>query len=341
MSPAPPVLAKAPGKIILSGEHAVVYGKPALATAVRRFATARIRPDEQAWLRVVSPFGETGIADEAEGQSLCDRVLDRHALFEDGALPIAEVLADPQAFIQMGWLLLFRAFPDRVSPGCRLEIETDLPLGAGMGSSAAVAAAVVAATADRAGLRLGPDDVAAFADRVERLQHGRPSGVDVRLAVQGGSIWFQRDEPPSPVDLSSGRYCLAHTGPPAAGTGECVAAVRDRWGDDPELWNSFEAVTRQVREALTTDNPPGLIDAVRENHRLLSRIGVVPNPVRRWIAALEETGGAAKVCGAGAVRGEHGGMVWVVGDAAQAIAEEGPYPVCYTEGEPNGVRILD
>lgn len=341
MSARPAVRASAPGKVILSGEHAAVYGRPALAAAVNRYAAARVSADRDLWLSVQSPFGRMDIGSEAEGDALCREVLQRYAAFDADELPIGEVLGSPQRFPQMAWLLARRNDGARVPGGRRLEIETDLPLGAGMGSSAAIAAALTLAIAADAGLALSPAELAARASEVERLQHGRPSGIDVHMAVHGGTVWFQRDRPPQPIALPETAFVLANTGIPESGTGECVAQVRRRHESRHATWSAFEAVGGRIRDALAATDGDALIGAVRENHRLLAEIGVVPEPVRAWIAGLEAAGGAGKVCGAGSIRGVGGGVVWVVGATACREARSGPYPILQLEVEPRGAHLIE
>jgi mevalonate kinase len=153
-------------------------------------------------------------------------------------------------------------------------------------------------------------------------------------------VWFRRDRPTETVAPPAHPLLLAHTGTPDSGTGECVAHVRRQHELDTTLWSEFAAVSGRIRDAWVHGDEDALIHAVRENHRLLSAIGVVPEPVQAWIAGLEAAGGAAKICGAGAVRGRHGGVVWVVGAAARREAKQGPHPILQVEVEPHGARLL-
>jgi mevalonate kinase len=80
---------------------------------------------------------------------------------------------------------------------------------------------------------------------------------------------------------------------------------------------------------------------IRENHRLLCRIGVVPQKVQQFVSEVEAAGGAAKVCGAGSVRGDSGGAVLVLADfMPAALAEKYGYNVSPLRGDPLGTRIV-
>ena len=133
---------------------------------------------------------------------------------------------------------------------------------------------------------------------------------------------------------------LVQTGTPQTTTGECVSRVREQHANSP-IWNDFEAVTNAMENALVTNNRRDIRDAVRENHQLLTRIGVVPEKVQSFIRDVEAAGFAAKVCGAGAVAGDAGGMVLV-------FAARPPTALCKTygfealtiHGDPLGVRLV-
>src|SRR5579872_7137709 len=95
-------------------------------------------------------------------------------------------------------------------------------------------------------------------------------------------------------------FYLVNTGIPLSSTGECVTQVqpffhRSRRGED------FAAITELMDQALQNQDYKNFHTSIRENHRLLKEIGVVPEKVQRFIAELEEQGGAGKICGAGAV----------------------------------------
>jgi mevalonate kinase len=114
-------------------------------------------------------------------------------------------------------------------------------------------------------------------------------------------------------------------GIPAASTGECVSNVRQNYGSDQVLWQAFEDCTNTLQSALENGVCP--IDGLRENHRLLRRLEVIPAVALAFIAAVEQVGGAAKISGAGAVRGAHAGVLLVYlpdADAFETVMRQFP-----------------
>jgi len=302
--------ARAPGKIIVSGEHAVVYGRPAIAMAVDLHAVATVGPAADGRLTFEIPALPATLAcTPAELVALRDERLAGYAQFLAGRLPIAAVLPRAVELIPLAFSLVPGAVESRA--GLHLRLDVQLPVGAGMGSSAAVALSVLKA-AD-AWLAAGLDDAGLF-DRgmqCERLMHGHPSGVDVHVSLHGGAVRFQAGQV-QPRPPPAWPFVLLHTGKPACSTGECVMAVRGRFATS-HIWDDFAAVTDAIDATLAQPVAPAVPELIHRNHRLLCEIGVVPQRVRRLIADIEAADGAAKICGAGAVRGDTGGVVLAVG----------------------------
>lgn len=296
-----PVTAISPGKIILSGEHSVAYAQPALALAVNLHATAVLEPLSEPILRLQFAEHPEITTPLADLPPLTDRLESLHAEFIAGRRPIRDVLTNPSD------LLLYTIALARPQSGLRVQMELGIPHGSGMGSSAAVILSLLRAALPD----LSRDQLLPLALRAEHLQHGRSSGIDLHACLHGGLHYFQaggaqrKEFPPLPFDL-------IHTGIPTSSTGECVSSVREHHAESP-LWNEFGEVTRATIHALQKADAQAWRQAIRTNHRLLTRIGVVPEPVQTFIQKVEEAGGAAKICGAGSIMGHAGGVVLATG----------------------------
>ena len=313
--------ARSPGKVILSGEHSVVYGAPALALAVQQYTTVSFSP-------MLKAKGlHTSFDDVSQGNfypldllKSFKRGLDkRFEAFKSNHIGVREILEhrDDLAIYSMATLLSYMPMPglggkSRLPRPGLLRSRSTIPTGAGMGSSAAV----IAATAVLYEHLLGHEqtDAERF-ERVrfcERLQHGQGSAIDAASVVYGGinrvvSGEIERlDTPVSFQSSGSGWYWCFH-GTPESTTGECVAQVSKQYKEDNALWKRFEQCTDSLQQVLLDDTNP--IDTIRENHQLLTHIGVVPEAVQSLVSDIEQLGGAAKISGAGAVRGDAGGIV--------------------------------
>ncbi len=199
-------------------------------------------------------------------------------------------------------------------PPLEVRVSSELPVGSGFGSSAAIAVALLAALFDFLGLPRDAAGLERLALEVERRQHGMPSGVDHGTVLRGGVQRAARDEagrmeltavPASPEVLS--RLAIFDTGRPAESTGEVVAEVRSRRDRDRPRFDWLLARMEENVAAFAAElagespDPEVVMARIRDYQGCLEAIGVVPSAVRGLVRALEKRGAAAKISGAGSL----------------------------------------
>jgi mevalonate kinase len=275
------ITACAPGKIILLGEHAVVYGRPALAVPVRQVhACARVEPATAGapggvWLD--SP-------DVLLSSSLHDIPRDH---------PLAAI----------AWATL-AALGARSFPPIRVTITSTIPVASGLGSSAAVSVAIARGLNQYFGGSLGNDRISALAFEVERIHHGTPSGIDNTVVAFDRPVFFRRGERPEPLAIGAPFHFLIGDTGVAAPTAEAVARVRRMWqGDRAALEAIFDEIANLVldaRQSLLQGDAPRLGVGLRRNHELLVRLEVSSPELNRLVQAAETAGAlGAKMSGGG------------------------------------------
>ncbi|WP_286237422.1 mevalonate kinase family protein [Neptuniibacter halophilus] len=307
--------AKAPGKMILSGEHSVVYGAPAIAVAVDQSVTARFTPSTGSTLELRSSLGEYS-QPLTELESLSDQLDSRYDAFLQHRLGIREVLQHPLELIS--YTLAQAGF----SSAGVIDINSTIPAGAGMGSSAALIAALLKLAQGNHEEDSDPERFFRTVRYCERLQHGRGSAIDAAAVTYGGLIRVCADEV-TPLPYTLGRdWYIWNSGSPQSSTGETVAAVRAEFEGAP-VWSAFSAVTEALQQALQNADQSALPDLIRSNQLLLEQIGVVPEPVAETIRQVVALGGAGKVCGAGSLGGKAAGQVlfYLPGMDVQSISQ--------------------
>ncbi len=330
----------APGKLILSGEHAVVYGRPALAMAIDRSAQAVIAPtscddvsfslanyehSERFTIRALREFRK--------------RVANNYHLFLEGELGIRDVLHKPVELFQFAFITLLDGLHLKLEQGLEITLNSNIPIGCGLGSSAATVLSEIRAIGHYFRVDFRPDWHYKYSLEAENMQHGTASGVDSYVSLHGGCVRFQ-DGDAEKVPLPRAPVFIVHTGVPETTTGECVSQVRRNF-ETSSIWEDFEGATRRMQEVLGRRDIGALQAAIRENHRLLVRIGVVPERIRQFVADVERWGGAAKISGAGAVGGDNGGVVMVVAEKPPVeLCRRYGYELVAVRGEPLGVRIV-
>lgn len=292
------VRATAPGKIILFGEHAVVYGQPAIAVPVQQLqATAAIEP-----------------ALPRSGLTLIAADLERTVRLADA--PVDDPLA---AMARLTLTHLGVSPPDAV-----LIIRSSIPIASGLGSGTAVSTAIVRALAAYLGRELAAETVSRLVYEVEKLHHGTPSGIDNTVVVYGMPVYFVRGKTIETFRVGTPlRLLIGDTGV-ASPTRLAVNDVRRAWETDKIR---YERLFRQIGEvvgrarALIEDGESALQlgELMNRNHQLLHDMHVSSLPLESLVTAARAAGAlGAKLSGAG--RG--GNMIALVAPAkVQRVSE--------------------
>lgn len=353
----------APGKAILMGEHAAVYGRPALVAAVDRRLVVTLSRRDDAVVRL--RLEDLGIDRQLEAATLETTATEARGAWEAYARrPGPETFQalrseDPSRLVQIALAETARHLERGgtvVPTGYEVRIESELPVGSGFGSSAALAVALAVGLAGFVDRRLEPDELHRLTLEIERRQHGMPSGVDNGAVIHGGVVWAERDAAGvlglEPLELASsllGEIRLYNSGEPVEPTGTVVAAVRQFRDRDPGAFegrlDTMTEATRALRGLLTgrtagAGEARRLIRLMATFEHQLEAIGVVPEPVRHAIRRLEARGAGAKISGAGALSGEGAGSLLVYHRQPEALADllAGLEPLDTRLGAP-GVRI--
>ncbi len=331
----------APGKVILSGEHAVVYGRPALAMAIDRSAEA-VLTDDGLPEGVSFDLPDLGQAESFTLRALREfrkRALRSYRAFLDGEIGVRDVVKKPVELFQFAFITVLDGLHLKARDGLRIRLHSTIPIGCGLGSSAATIVSVLRAVGHYFRVEFRPDWYLKYSLEAENLQHGHASGVDAYISLHGGCARF-REGRAEKLPLPRTPFALVDTGTPSTTTGECVAEVARGFAAS-RIWDDFEQVTLAMERAFAENDAESVRALLRENHRLLHSIGVVPEPVQAFIRDIEREGGAAKICGAGSVAGAAGGIVLVSSDVLPAaLCGRYGYRLLPVRGEPLGARIV-
>jgi mevalonate kinase len=319
------------------GEHAVVYGRPALAAAIDLRLRVHLSslPGAAVLLDLPSlPHVEETSWEPVRAHARAARAHWEAYAREPGPERFRAVRGeDPAHLVKAALGEAAEALGDEARSGVRLRIGSALPVGSGFGSSAATAAGVVAAYLSFRGEDLDLDRVERIALEAERRQHGLPSGIDGATVIHGGLLWARKLADggliAEPVPLRS--PLLSHlrvydTGTPAESTGAVVAAVRHRRDRDPErherVLDRIEAATLAFRAELEREgeDPARVRELIAGCESCLEDLGVVPPEVRALVRRIEAEGGAAKISGAGSLAGPGAGSLLVYDPDSERIA---------------------
>jgi len=288
------VSSSAPGKVYLFGEHAVVYGEPAVPCAIERRATVSVEARDDDRLRVTSrdlsldgfTVEYSGSTDQTPDVDVPNSLLEAAMSYVDAAVEQARDAAG------------------RPDAGFDVTIESDIPLGAGLGSSAAVAVAGIDAATRELGHPLHPEQVAERAYRVEYdVQDGQASRADTFCSAMGGAVRVEGDDCRR-IDAPNLPFVVGYDGG-AGDTGALVSGVRSLKEEYGFAADTVEAIGDVVREGervlRESDDAVAEIGRLMDfNHGLLSALGVSSRSLDAMVwAARDAEAHGAKLTGAG------------------------------------------
>lgn len=272
-----------PAKVHLLGEHAVVYGKPALLAAIDKRILITITFSKIKHIR-----GIQGYAKEVR--------------------KLLEIL---EAEIKK------RTKFKKIKPYC-IMIKSEVPVGSGLGSSAALSVGLTAALLFYLKIPWDKKTIFDIAYAGEKFFHGNPSGGDLATVIEGGFLWFRKDfeflKTFSPLPFNPHenikQFILINSGKPEESTKEMVVKVAELKKLFPQkvdlLFNSQEELTKQMVIALKDGNEDSLVECIKFGEKNLEELGVVGEKAQSIIREIEKLGGAAKISGAGGIKNGSG-----------------------------------
>jgi mevalonate kinase len=290
------VTVSTPGKLHLLGEHAVVYGFPALIASVDRRIYVKIRNH---------PISNRGFKSV--------NTIIYHPKLVSGSKNNEFILKTIELFVKTYKI-------DNLSP-LEITINSQIPVGSGMGSSAALSSALLGALLKFIKNIWNPVKINEIAYEAEKIAHGNPSGADNSACVFGGLVWYRKEFEflKSIWNLTDFSYkipqfAIVDSGRPNESTKEMVDIVRMNYSKQSkqfeEIFYDQEKQTKKLLISLKTGDNKLLKESIIKGENNLEKIGVVGQKAVKIIREIENLGGAAKICGAGGLK-ENSGIILV------------------------------
>jgi len=271
----------APAKVILSGEHAVVYGKPALVSAIN------IRLEFSLWEEAVE-------------------INDKNILF------ISQKVKDYLRNQKI--VFLDKPF--------NFKIKSEIPIGRGLGSSAALSVTTAAAFLDfYAKKQFKKEIVNNLAFEIEKHFHKNPSGVDNSAVCFGGLILYNKYISLKNLDykipkIIEEKLFLIDSGKPKETTGEMVDFVRTKAVE--KILDEIETTTKKLEESIVKENIDLFKECLTNNENLLEKLEVVSEKTKKLLADLSGFG-FGKITGAGGRKTDSGFILFLTEDKEKLV----------------------
>ncbi|MBD3289091.1 mevalonate kinase [candidate division KSB1 bacterium] len=274
--------ATAPAKIILFGEHAVVYNQPAIAIPVNDVkAFATIETDANLDDPVVRA-DDFGIEHSLNKKSVPGKI--EHIM---KALNLVRENSNS-------------GFPDK---GWRLSVSSKIPVARGMGSSAAISVVLIKIFFKYLKLDLSPSRLIDLSYELEKFHHGTPSGIDNAVISLGAPILFQKEKGFKVFHPKTFHFVIGDTGigkKTATVVKDVAARYRKAMASYKAIFEAIGSVANQGLDALSLGQHKKLGRLMNLNQSLLDELGVSSPELEHLIhTALENGALGAKLCGAG------------------------------------------
>ena len=278
--------ASAPGKIILFGEHAVVYGRPALAVPV-----TQVHADVE-----ISDSSKDGIWIDAP---------DIHLHAELNSLPSDHPLA----------AVIHKFFAPLSSPhflkekmggqrGVEIKITSTIPVASGLGSGAAVSVALICALSSHLSHPMTNEQVNALAYEIEKIHHGTPSGIDNTVITYAKPVYFVKGQPIEIFRVGKPFTVVIGDTGISAPTKEAVGDVCVLWEADKARWekvfDKIGEIAKKAKEKIENGESEELGELMNQNHALLQEMTVSSQELDQFVEAARKAGAwGAKLSGGG------------------------------------------
>jgi mevalonate kinase len=277
------VKASAPGKAILFGEHAVVYGKPAIAMAINKRACVEVLEGSTNKIKV----------------NIRDLGINGHIDFDNEVI----VSDSPKKGILKYILESIKKIHD--GSGMEINIDVNIPIGGGLGSSSAVTVATIAAVSAYNKIDLKEEEIAKYAHEVELKVQKSASPLDTTISTYGGLIYLEANaEDIVQLDIDYDIPVVIGYTDTRGDTGKLVEAVRIRRDVYPEIINpvinSIELITEEAKEAILENDKKRIGELMNINHGLLDALGVNTKELSGMVYTARNAGACgSKITGAG------------------------------------------
>lgn len=271
--------ASAPAKVILLGEHAVVYGQPAIAVPISS-------------LRAIASVGPNTSA----GQGLSIAAADRDEIWQ------VEADSADNPLVLAAWLVLQTL--NTAPPDITITAHSQIPAASGLGSGAAVSAALARALSMALNQPLDNETLNRIVYEVEKIHHGTPSGIDNTVIVYEQPVYFMRGQPIQRLNIGRPFTLLIASTGTSALTRIAVEDVQILYESRSQriqpILDTIGRLVVEARRVIEAGQIPQLGPLMSQNHTLLQQLTVSSPELDLLVTAAVNAGAlGAKLSGGG------------------------------------------
>ena len=315
-------IVKAPAKVILFGEHSIVYpGHVAVLSTIGIYVTTkceRVKNESS----VTLTFCLTGkkykkTFDINKSIELYQKALNiREKFLIDGNIKeLSELMHNDYGTYKV---IIGRLSKDLNLKGLDLKLDIEIPVGAGLGSSAAISSTIIKSIYTESGNQISNDELFKISKEIEDFQHGRSSGVDPAVIINGRIINYLHNQDGTKkfkkIFLDNkllnvfDSLNIINTGKSNESTGEMVSMLRTKYLENPRKFDLHFNRINEICNLFVKDH--NLIhELINENGKILEELGVVSEIGKKLSLEIRKNKGSIKVAGGGGFKNNCGIML--------------------------------
>ena len=271
-------ISKAPGKIIIFGEHFVVYGNRAILGAINKYAIVTSEKTNTDNILISSSLGQSSIQKDQD---------------------VEKVEKKFRPFFYIAKQVILKNNFDK---GIRIQIESDIPIGAGLGSSSACCVAAASSVLNLFG-NSDEKEILELAIQAEKTIFPNSSGADCTVSVHGGIIEYQKEKGFSKISIENELNFLIIDSEQVHATDKVVKQVKKFKEENSnvfsELCSEEERLITKALESIKNNNLETIGKCMAQNQIYLEQIGVSNDILLSIIKEIEKITFGAKITGAG------------------------------------------
>lgn len=305
------IVSSAPGKIIVAGEYVGIFGEPVILTSINLRTTVSISQRNDNLIYIVSDRfpGERVTMNLSELRNLWNEAINTYKkylhLSDTSLLKKYRSLALTPASLAIASALY--SLKNNITSGIEVKINSILPVGSGLGSSASMCSSLIGGVLSYYDKAPDLEKLNEMTFKSEKVLNGKPSGADNSGVVYGGWLRFVREG--EKIDIkrlrkfTQSNWWLINGGKPSETTLELIGRVLDLRSHHKGKINDLIRRDRQIIEIVHKQIEDGYLkpDFLYESQKILEEFGVIGEKGKMLINKIIESGGQAKVSGAGGI----------------------------------------
>ena len=311
---------RTPSKIILSGEYSVITKKTCITMPLEIYLTTEVIPNNKDY--IIFNLPDINIYTKLfidELDNFYFRCKKKYLLYKINNYNIANIFDDESGLAKFTFLSFIKFYKINIKRGLTITIKSDIPINIGLGSSSSLIINLIMNLSNFFSIKDNYNNIIKLAIKIENFQHGSSSGIDLKTILCKKNIYLNSGI----INYFKSNLfgILVNTGKSNSPTIDCVTHVIKKFTKNDIIWQNMQIITKKIYNEIIEHsiNRKKLNSLIYENNNLLMHMDVIPSKVKDFISILASNNIYAKICGAGSIKGDNCGILYIAENNSATI----------------------